>query len=332
MDPLLSEIQSTLQKYRMLSRGERVLVACSGGADSVALFHLLKELAPRLGLRLHLLHFDHALRRESGGDLTFVKKRARQFRIPFHGGRRKISRGKVREDCSPEEGAREVRYQFFESTAKKTGIRKVALAHHADDQAETVLMRVIQGTGLRGLQGIRPVIRQKGVTYIRPLMGVSRAALRAFLKRKGISFREDRTNRSSRFLRNRVRRELLPLLEKKFNPQVRRALSRLAQIATAESSGLDEWIEQNWKSYLKSRRNGTVELDRDRFLALPAPVQFRLLNRCVHSMEPRSGVDFESWKRIEGKLAGGRLRMTLPRNVDLSLTPKKLFIRKNATM
>jgi len=329
---LLSQVSQTLLKYKMLISNERVLIACSGGADSVALLHVLKELAPRLKIRLHLLHFDHALRRTSARDLEFVKKMACRYRIPFHGGRRKVLRGAAAKNQSPEERAREIRYEFFEKVAQKTGIRKIALAHHRDDQAETVLMRVIQGTGLRGLQGIRPVVRKKKITYIRPFIETGRTEIRAYLKKNKIAFREDPTNQSFQFLRNRIRGLLLPLIEKKFNPRIREALAHLAETATAESSGFDEWVEENWKTYLKSRAHGTLWLERERFLALPPPLQFRLLNRIVGVLDPQSGIDFRSWKRIENRLADGKLRMSLPRNLDFKLTPKKLFVRKSVTM
>jgi len=315
----------------MFKPGERILVACSGGADSVALFHLLREtLEGRI--RPSLIHFDHGLRRGSRRDFQFVRSLAKKFKVPFYGERQKPERPSSGAGLSPEERARESRYRFFEKIAKKTGIRKIALAHHRDDQAETVLMRVIQGTGLRGLQGMRPQVRLKGITYLRPLIEVGKSELRDFLKRHSFSYREDATNRSLRFLRNRIRLRLLPALEKEFNPRIRESLARLAETARAESSGLDEWIRKSWKTCLTSRRNGTVWLERERFLSLPGFLQFRLLEKALQFLEPRSGLDFQTWKRIESKLPLKRLRMSLAGNLDLHLTPKKLFIRKSDTM
>lgn len=323
-------IETTIQKYRMLKSGESILVACSGGADSVALFHLLKNIAPQLKIRLNLLHFDHALRENSEKDSKFVESLAKNFGVPFYGGRRKSNQASSQKGLSPEEAARKWRYTFFESVAGKTGIRKIALGHNRDDQAETVLMRIVQGTGLRGLQGIRPVMQMNRLTLIRPLIETGRNEIREFLKNYSLTYHEDPTNRSKRFLRNQIRHELLPLLERKFNPQVREALCRLAETATTESADFDEWVKQNWKSCLKARRNGTAWLDRDRFLSFPAAVQFRLLDQILHVMDAKSGIDFKSWRRIEEKLPKGRLRLTLPRNLDLTLTAKNFILRKNA--
>ncbi len=313
----------------MLAPGERLLVACSGGADSVALFYLLREIASPLGVKLSLLHFDHRLRRESSRDFRFVEKLAEIFRVPFYGGRRR--RGSCgQKGLSPEEAAREARYEFFGEVSAKSRIPKIALGHHQDDQAETVFMRLLQGTGLRGLQGIRPVARSKGLTLIRPLIEVSRDEIRKFLKKRKFPFREDRTNRSRQFLRNRIRFELLPLLERKFNPRIRKSLCRLAETAASEVGGLDDWIRKCWKDWVRSRRNGRILLERERFLSLPGILQFRLLDQMLRALDPRSGLDFDSWKKIERGLETKRFRMTLPKKLDLTLTPKQFSLQKES--
>ncbi len=327
-DPLIAQTEATLEKYKMLSPGERLLVACSGGADSVALFHLLREIAPHTRIRLSLIHFDHALRPGSAKDLKFVQKLAQCFNVPFYGAKQK-PQAHLQKNLSPEERAREARYDFFEKTAQKTRVTKIALAHQRDDQAETVLMRILQGTGLRGLQGIRPVIRRKGLTLIRPLFEVNRPQILRFLKEHSFSFCEDATNRSLKFLRNRIRRRLLPFLEKEFNPKIREALCRLADTAVVESVGMEDWLKENWKSFVHSRRNGTLELHRDPFLRLPAALQFRLFDRILRHFDAQSGIDFNAWGRMEKGLRKGRYRTTLPRKIDLRLTSKKLSLKKS---
>lgn len=312
----------------MLVPGERILAACSGGADSAALAYLLKELAPSFRLRWALVHFDHGLRKESPEDFKFVRALARKLQIPFYGGRAGKTLDSKEKNISPEEKARELRYEFFRKVAKKTKIRKIALAHHKDDQAETVLMRILQGTGLRGLQGIRPVVKVEGVTYLRPLFEISRAELRRYLRAGRIGFREDPTNRSPRYLRNRVRRQLLPLLEKKFNPKIRDLLVRLAQTASLELEGLEEWVEKHWKGFLESRRNGTLRFDRELFLLLPEALQFRIVDRTLRSLHGHSGLDFKSWQTLQEGFRKGRVRVTLPRGLDLNLTSKRLLIQR----
>ena len=292
----------------------------------MALFHLLRELAPHLGIRLGLVHFDHALRRGSEIDFRFVRRMAHEFHVPFYGERGRLKKERFKKNLSPEEKARKSRYEFFQKIARRTRIRKIALGHHWDDQAETVLMRLIQGTGLRGLQGIRPVMKSNRVMFIRPLLELRRSEIRRFLKEQSIPYREDPTNQSKRFLRNRIRHQLLPLLERKFNPQIRESLNRLAETAVAETIGLDDWVTRNWRAYVYSRRNGMVRLNRDSFLSLPGVLQFRVLDQVLHQLDPRSGLDFKSWERIEEGIRKGHYRATLPRNLDLNLTAGKFSI------
>ncbi len=331
METLLSRIEATIEQYHLLTPGERILVACSGGADSVALFFLLKELAPRLKIKLSLIHFDHALRRGSAKDFYFVRNLARRNGVRFYGGRKKRDQHWGKE-FSPEEKAREARYHFFEETVRKTKVPKIALAHHQDDQAETVLMRIVQGTGTRGLQGIRPVMKVGRMTLIRPLIEIQREELRKFLRGRSLPFREDRTNRSERFLRNRIRHRLLPLLEKDFNPKIRELLSRLAETAASETASLDAWVSRHESEFLRPQKNGALSLRRKDFLSLASALQFRLLDRLLRRLDPRSGLDFESWKRMEAGLKRGRLRLSLPRNLDLCMSSKKFLIRKPVTV
>lgn len=328
MEELLSRVEATLKKFCMLVPGERILVACSGGRDSVALFTLFKALAPRLKIRLGLVHFDHALRKNSTQDVQFVERLARKTKTPFYGGRRDLSKAVSEKGFSPEEAARNLRYDFFKKVSQKTGAFKIALGHHRDDQAETVLMRILQGTGLRGLQGIRPVVKIRGVTFIRPLIEISREEIQKFLRREKIPFREDGTNRSERFLRNRIRRRLLPWLEKEFNPKIRVSLCRLAETTTNELAGLDSWVKSHHQEFLRSRRNGKLTLARKSFLSLPTALQFRVLDEILRILHPTSGLDFDAWERISQGFKTGRFRITLPRDVDLHLTPRKLTLQR----
>lgn len=185
-------------------------------------------------------------------------------------------------------------------------------------------MRLLQGTGLRGLQGMRPIIQKEGVTYIRPLLHLSRAEILGFLKENSFAYRKDPTNLSPHFLRNRIRHELLPLLERKFNPRMREILIRLAETARIETAGWDEWAKDHWRNFIRYRKNGTVRLHRDSFLSLPPSLQFRVLDHALRAFDPESGLNFKSWERIEAGLKKRRFRMSLPRNLDLALTPQTL--------
>jgi tRNA(Ile)-lysidine synthase len=218
---VLPRISATIERFRMLVRGEQILVAVSGGPDSVALLHALLSLRSAYDLSLHVAHVNHHLRPEASDDAAFVSDLAGALGLPFTLA--EVDGSPPRGD-SVEAWARRVRYRALEGAAREVGACRIALGHTADDQAETVLMRLLQGAGPRGLGGIPPV---RG-PFIRPLIEVSRAAVLTFLKGIGARWVDDRSNDDLRYLRNRLRLSLLPELAR-YNPGVRVALQRVGE-------------------------------------------------------------------------------------------------------
>jgi len=204
----------------MLPAGGLGLVAVSGGADSTALLLALR----RLGCRLHVAHLDHGLRPESDADAEFVRELSARLGLSCTVARRDVAAYRGRHKLSPEAAAREVRYAFLRETAERVGAQAIFVAHTANDQVETFLLRLIRGAGPAGLSGMKP----KDGQLCRPLLGVWREEVEAFLKEHGQEWREDATNSDPAFLRNRVRHELLPLLVS-LNPGVKEVLRREAE-------------------------------------------------------------------------------------------------------
>lgn len=242
--------------------GSRIGAAVSGGLDSVVLLDLLSQAAACAGCELHVLHFDHALRSDSRNDAEFVRELARERGMPFH-----IARSA--EDLSGanvEERAREARYAFIVATALRESIPAVATAHHANDQAETVIMRLMRGAGTRGLSGIPAIGERKGIRILRPLLRTTRKEIEAFVAERGLYFRKDTTNASPDFLRNRVRLEVMPALIRVFGDGITEILSRTAETLRRE----DEWIRElvAKESSLWRRNGGRLERERDSLTAL----------------------------------------------------------------
>jgi tRNA(Ile)-lysidine synthase len=230
---LLSSIHSP-----HLRPGQRVGVAVSGGADSVALFHLLLELRETLGLVLSVVHLNHKLRgRASDADEKFVANLAAQHSLQFFVVHEDVSAKAKRERANLEDAARRARYTFFERLVSEGQLDKIAVAHTADDQAETVLAHIFRGTGLAGLGGIHP---ETGSVF-RPLLKLRRADLRDFLRSRRQPWREDATNRDTKRTRARIRLKLVPLLEKQFQPAVVAHLCQLADLARED----DAWLESS---------------------------------------------------------------------------------------
>jgi tRNA(Ile)-lysidine synthase len=243
---LAEQLLKTIRKQESIHAGDRVTVAVSGGADSVALLRLLLELRGELGIVLSVAHVNHKLRgAESDEDERFVAQLARQHELDLHvcEGPVEGSRGS-QIGSGIEAAARELRYGFFRQLARAGRVAKIATAHTLDDQAETVLLRIFRGTGIRGLSGVHPriVFEEQGRAFgevVRPLLGFRRAALMEFLHECGQGWREDASNRDIAFLRNRVRHRLLPLIAEGFGEAAIEHMGELAEIARAE--------EEHWQ-------------------------------------------------------------------------------------
>ncbi|MBZ5703092.1 MAG: tRNA lysidine(34) synthetase TilS [Acidobacteriia bacterium] len=226
----------SLQRQAMLRPGDRVAVAVSGGADSVALLLLLEELRERLGIVLSVAHFNHQLRgKASDADEKFVARLAAARALPFHVHRADVAAEARRRRGNLEDAARRLRYEFFARLVQEGHANRVAVAHTADDQAETVLAHILRGTGLAGLGGIHPLVDH----VLRPLLELRREELRAYLRARKQRWREDVTNLDLTRLRARIRRKLLPLLERSFQPAVVAHLTELAERAREDEAFLE---------------------------------------------------------------------------------------------
>lgn len=228
--PLSQKFLSSVKKYRLVTPGDRVLIGVSGGADSIALLHLFYKHRLTLGCRLQAVHFDHHLRKTSGRDARFVQKFCETLSIPCAIVDLDLTK-KIKRGGSIEEIAREERLEVFSNLAKKFRTNAVALGHHSDDLAETVLMRVLRGTGLQGLAAILPKRKINGLIFIRPLLTSDRKEIMHYLRKHGLAFCKDETNEKTFFFRNKVRLKLLPLLKKKYQVNIKQALGNLSTTA-----------------------------------------------------------------------------------------------------
>ena len=272
---MLERVRKTITRYNMLPRGSRAAVAVSGGPDSVCLLHVLLELAPAFGVSLSVAHLNHQLRgAESDEDERFVAGLAARFGLPFYRASADIAEAKD----NLEQAGRRARRSFFAGLAAD----RVALGHTRDDQAETVLFRLLRGSGLRGLAGIYPVTDGDSgrPSYVRPLIDATRGEVVEFLRGRGIPWREDSSNLDSRFARNRIRRSLLPQLARDWNPRIGESLAQLASLAHDE----ERW----WRSYIDDlsagillQRAGGIEMRASTLTEFPPAVSRRLIRRAI---------------------------------------------------
>ena len=245
--------------HRLLKRGEKVLVAVSGGLDSMVLLQLLRQLSVKHQWQLFIAHFNHQLRgRSSDADEKLVRQIAAKEKLPFFAGRADVKRFARQSKLSIEMAARKLRHEFFARIAKQHGIRIIALAHHADDQVELFFLRLLRGAGGEGLAGMKwrsPSPADKALSLIRPLLACSKNDLRAFAQKNKIAYREDATNATFTVPRNRIRNELLPLLRRHYQPALDKNVLRLMEIIGGETDLIGEdarlWLERKKPSFAR---------------------------------------------------------------------------------
>ena len=281
---MISTVHKTVAARFPQLRGKRVLVAASGGADSTALALALKD----LGCGIALAHVHHGIRgKAADADARFAAALAKKLGAPFFLGAFDVPAEAQKTGESLEMAARRVRRDFLAATATREKIRFIATGHTADDQAETVLLRIARGTSISGLAGIPYVSKHGGAAFVRPLRDATRAQIVAFLEARRQAWREDESNAADFALRNRVRHEILPLLEKRLNPSVRQALLRLADIAAAEDevlSALARKTRVTAKTPLALRRRAALAELRRRGKS-PEEVDFGAVDGFFHSVE-----------------------------------------------
>jgi tRNA(Ile)-lysidine synthase len=281
---ILAAIQRGVYHQPFFRPGDRIGIAVSGGADSVALLHLLLELQFKLGIALCVVHFNHHLRgNASDADEKFVANLAAKLGLDFHVGRADVSAKAKSEKLNLEDAARRARYGFFSKLIAQGKITKIAVAHTADDQAETVLAHILRGAGLAGLGGIHPLSGD----VVRPLLGIRRAALRVYLKEKNQPWREDATNRDTTRLRARIRKKLIPLLQKQFQPSTVEHLAALADFAREDDLFLQAAAEARCAIAAKKTETGTVISSRE--LLGPPSICRRMVRCIVKDRKPRTG-------------------------------------------
>jgi tRNA(Ile)-lysidine synthase len=276
-----------IKENNLVSRRERLVVAVSGGPDSVCLLHILAELRKELAIDLHIAHLNHQLRgKDSAADARYVVGLAKRLGIPATIASRDVKSYQKQHRLSLEEAAREVRYSFLADIAAEVGVAKVAVGHTADDHIETMLMHLIRGSGIKGLRGLAPVSKLNvsggSLTVIRPLLNLSREETVAYCTAHKLKPRLDASNLSPEPLRNKIRLQLLPLL-RKYNPQINQALLRLAHTAADDLDFIEKEAHRLKDSVLKTEKNSVIIKKKD-FSALPTAMQRQILRYSIASL------------------------------------------------
>ena len=331
---LEQRVLNFIKEHRLVASRKVLLVAVSGGQDSVCLLHILKKLQSTLGIRLHVAHLDHQLRgAESASDARYVARLAKQLGIPVTIGKRDVRAYQKERGVSLEEAAREVRYNFLAEVAASIGADRVAVGHTLDDHVETILLHLVRGTGTRGLRGLQPVTRwqssEKGLKVVRPLLEVRRDETAEYCATHQLQPCLDATNLSLTPLRNKVRLELFPLL-KSYNPQVIEALLRTARIAGDDIAYLEKEANRLWKR-VASKQGNVIILNKKALLDLSPSMQRYLLRlaieKAVGNLKDIEARHIEELMQALNKPAGKRI--SLPYGLVFALDYNRYLLGKD---
>ena len=331
---MIERVLKTTRNYGMFKAGDTVLVAVSGGPDSVFLMLALKFLRAKLKLnKLIICNLDHGIRgRESDEDSLFVKKLAEEYGLSFM--HKKINMAAVKpRGLSTEEAAREERYKFFKEAAKTVKADVIATGHTLDDQAETILMRIIKGASLKGIVGISPVRDEGSVRIVRPLFELEKREIEKYLDERSVAYRIDSTNSEPVYFRNIVRKEILPYMEK-YNPRFKRVLCSLAEHLREDFEFIKEAKDKlRFKAEGPEGADGSVEIKLKDIITQPKALQKEILR---DSLEKSGGevkrLSFRHWKELEQLIAHKRKgnSLDLPGDIRIARTSSSLVFMKRA--
>lgn len=252
MERLKEKVLNTIQKYNLIKKGDAIVIGVSGGPDSMTLLHMLYQMQELLNIQIYVAHVNHMLRKEADEETQYVQEFCKRLKVDCYIRKIDIEKVALDEKISTELAGRKARYDFFDEVAQKVGANKIATAHNANDNAETVLMNLMRGSGTFGLKGIEKIREGK---YIRPIIECTRKEIEAYAQENQLHPKYDKTNEENIYTRNKIRNELIPFLEREFNPNIVEGLNRLSTIVTNEEAYFHKIVENTFKEIQISGEN-----------------------------------------------------------------------------
>lgn len=323
-DSLLYKVKNTIEKYQMLALNDVVLVGVSGGPDSIALLHILNLLKEEYKLNLFVVHLNHMFRgEEAQREAQYVADLAKEWGLDYRILERDIPKLSKEKGLSPEEAGHKVRKEIFHQIGQEVGANKLALGHHVDDRAETVLLHLIQGTGLEGLAGMPPV----NGWLIRPLAQCYKGEIIDYCQVNDLRFCLDPSNKKPVYLRNKIRLKLLPYLKENFNPQMVESLVRLEDIVVEENRYLDNEVSRVFKNVLITQKEGNITLSINKLKQEHLAIQRRVIRKVYNLL--RSAEQGLSFIHVEKTLDlsqanKGAKQLNLPQGIIVKVTYDRL--------
>lgn len=290
---MVEQVLTTIRKWDMVREGDTIIMGVSGGMDSMCLLHLLGEVKDELGITLYVVHVHHGIRPDAEEDVELVESICKRMDIPCHVSYFDVGKLAKKHKLSLEEMGRKIRYDVFEKHRRKVHNGRIAIAHHKNDQAETVVMNLMRGTGLRGIGGIRPIRDH----IIRPLIECSRQEIEAYCHKHQIPYRDDYTNALEEYTRNKIRHTVIPYIEDHFNKNFVNAIVNTASLARSEDDFI-EGIATQKMDELVTKKSGECSIDLEGFITLDKVIQRRLIRQVLRFLGSLKNIEYKHIEQI----------------------------------
>lgn len=319
---MLQKVRRTIEKHKMLDAEDRVGVAVSGGPDSIALLHVMMKIAAELRLSLVIIHVNHGLRgEESEEEEQFVRTLGDSMKIPVAARKISIPAIRQREQGSVENLCRRERYGYFEEVTERYSLDKIALGHNQDDQAETVIIKFLRGSGLGGLRGILPV---RDGMYVRPLIEVSREEILAFLRENGAQYMTDSSNIDNIYIRNKIRNRLIPGLKEQYNPKLIENIARMADIIRLENAFIEQYVNDALLKLNIIYEGNRIGINLPDFKLLHPVLRLRIIKKLLQNRtSSKMKISYVHVKAVSDLIEGSRSNGLL--NLPLGITVRREY-------
>ena len=325
---MLNKILSTINKYNLIQKGDKIVIGVSGGPDSMCLLDSLYYLKDKLNIEIFVAHINHMIRKEADEETEYVKDYCKNKNIKCYVKKVEVEKLAKKQKLGTEEMGRKIRYEFFKEIAKKENANKIATAHNLNDNVETVLLNLLRGTGVSGLKGIEIKRIENDIEYIRPIRECERKEIEEYCEKQKLNPKVDKTNLESIYNRNKVRNDLIPYLKREFNPNILEGINRLSDIAREEEEYFDEIIAKQYEELKIGENLNEVILDLNKFNNLNKVIKSRLIiytiNKVNGNVQGIGKIHIEDIIKLCDNNIGNKY-LTPNKNVKVFIKKGKIF-------
>lgn len=329
---LQETVLETIRKYNLIEQDDTIIIGVSGGPDSMCLLDILYCLKNTLSINIAVAHINHMIREEADKETEYVKNYCKEKDIPCYIKKVDVINLAKEQKLGTEEMGRKIRYDFFEEVAKKLGANKIATAHNANDNAETVLMNLMRGSGISGLKGIEIKRKSQDVTYIRPIKECERSEIEEYCKENKLNPQIDKSNFENIYTRNKIRNELIPYLQKEFNPSIIQGLNRLSELATEEDEYFKKIIAEVYETIKIGENEEEIILDLKLFNNLDKVIKQRILlytiNKVIGTTQGIGKIHIEDLIELCQNNIGNKY-LTPNKKIKIFIKKGKIFFTPN---